>query len=134
MQLTWLTVLLICYRDKLLTHFDVYVRKAIVKFSVEKIKMYGIFRAFLMNKLDIFRIINLLVWKKIPILHVYLVLSATWYNGISQGICKNADLWTVPNLCVLVPVESHQCLIVLVFFEITWWSLFTYLAEKIVRF
>lgn len=59
--------------------FDIYVRKAIVKFSVKKIKRHGKFSAFLINRLDIFRMINLLLWKKklTPILHAYVVLNST---------------------------------------------------------
>lgn len=45
--------------------FDIYVRKAIVKFSVKKIKRRGKFSALLIKRLDIFRIINLLLRKKI---------------------------------------------------------------------
>lgn len=73
--------------------------------------MHGIFLAFLINRLDIFRITNLLLWKKIPVFHACTVLSAARYNGIGQGICKNFDLWAVPNPCILVPTESHHWLV-----------------------
>lgn len=49
------------YRRILINPFYVYVRRAIVKSSVEKIKIHGIFSAFLINRLDIFRIMNLLL-------------------------------------------------------------------------
>lgn len=96
--------------------------------------MHGILPAFLINRLDIFRSMNLLLWKKISILHACIVLSATRYNGIGQGICKNSVLWAVPNPCILVPVESRHCAAVLGLFGITWWSLFTFLVEKMSAF
>lgn len=132
MELTKLAGLLIYWRDEFwIIPFDFCVRKAIVQFSVKKIKRHGRFPAFLIKRLDICRIINLLLWiKKCPILHAYIVLNSTWYNGISQGICRNSDLLAVPNPFILIPVESYQCIAVLGLFEITWWSLFTFLVKK----
>lgn len=104
--------------------FDIYVRKAIVKFSVKKIKRQGKFSALLIKRLDIFRIINLLLWKKIK------SHTSCMYNGIGQGICRNSDLLAVPNPFILIPVERYPCLDVLGLFEITWWSLFTFLVKK----
>lgn len=132
MELTKLAGLLIYWRDEFwIIPFDFCVRKAIVQFSVKKIKRHGRFPAFLIKRLDICRIINLLLWiKKCPILHAYIVLNSTWYNGINQGICRNSDLLAVPNPFILIPVESYQCIAVLGLFEITWWSLFTFLVKK----
>lgn len=98
-------------------------------FSQKKLKRHGKFPAFLIKRLDIFRIMSLLLWKS-PILHAYIVLNSTWYSGIGQEICKNSEIWTVPNPFILMPTESYHCLAVLGLFEITWWSLFTFLVEK----
>lgn len=50
--------------------------------------------------------------------------------GLAKEYAKSSDLWTVPNPFILIPVESYHCLAVLGLFEITWWSLFTFLVKK----